>query len=160
MDQYKKLLKEDRWSRVYETTRHPLLLESKFKTDGLSVAFHQLRSDWESWKDSERFAFLNAYRYKPTITADDEKIIEFLMASTDERVQMMIALLSTRHPDKKMVAKFLVARLNSAPEHLPNFLQALTVLGDSDTTSAVHACFRRGWRIHRLSCMERQDKPG
>src|SRR5579872_6612472 len=113
MSSKRKLLQEDRWSRLYQTGRNRVLYASKFRTDRLSVSFDQLRSEWAVWDRSERLSFASAYRYKPEITAQDERIMEFLAKKGDHRVRATIPIFLTRHPNKRFVLRFLLRGLGS-----------------------------------------------
>ena len=137
MNQKRRLIKEDRWSRLYDAGQFGFVFESKFRREGLSFSADQLASEWESWNDSERLRFANAYRQKPEITIDDERILEFLMQHGDGPVRATMAGCLTRHSNKEKVLELLLKELAAGPEFAPNFLHALTVLGDSRAIAAV-----------------------
>jgi hypothetical protein len=140
MKQHKKILKEDRWSRLYETDRYPFVYESKFRTDGISISTDQLTKEWGSWSVSERLSFANAFREKLEITAEDETILEFLMANGDDRVRTTIATSLTRHSNKDAVLEFLIQQLECDLEMAANYLQALTILGNPKALPAIRSC--------------------
>jgi len=126
----KKLVREGRWSRVFEVEPNFFAYESKFEADGLSISVDELSADWNSWEDLEKLDFANAFRSKVEITNSDEKVLEFLMGKGDERVWSTMALCLTRHSNKAMTLDFLLERLNTGSEPKSNFIQALYVLGD------------------------------
>lgn len=135
----KKLVHEDRWSRTYQAGENFYASESKFEADGLSVSVEELSSAWDSWNESERLSFVNAYRSKTHFLPSDEKILEFLMARGDEAVWSTIASsLTLYHSNKKMTLDFLLERLRSGSEPKSNFIQALYVLGDVGTLPSLH----------------------
>jgi len=127
----KNLVHEDRWSRVYNPEPNFYASESKFEADGISVSIEELTSAWDSWNDSERLSFVNAYRVKTQFSKPDEQILEFLMAKGNELVWSTIAgTLSLHHSNKRVVLDFLLQRLRSSSEPKSNFIQALYLLGD------------------------------
>ncbi len=134
----KKLVHEDRWSRVFEVEPNFFAYESKFEADEVSVSVEKLRQEWPSWSDSERLNFACAFRQKPQIAKRDEEIFEFLMSEGDEPVWSTIALRLTRYSDKKVVLDFLLQRLRSGTEPKANFIQALYVLGDTAALPNLH----------------------
>lgn len=135
----KKLVQEDRWSRTYQAGENSYASESKFESDGLSVSVEELSSEWDSWNESERLSFVNAYQAKAQFLDSDEKILEFLMATGDEAVWSTIASsLALHHPNKKMILDFLLEKLRSGSEPKSNFIQALYVLGDVAALPSLH----------------------
>lgn len=134
----KKLVHEDRWSRVFEVEPNFFAYESKFETEEVPVSVEELRQEWPSWNDSEKLNFASAFRQKRQITKRDEKIFEFLMAEGDEPVWSTIALSLTRHSDQKVILNFLLERLRRGTEPKANFIQALYVLGDTAALPSLH----------------------
>ena len=135
----KKLVHEDRWSRTYEAGENFYASESKFEADHLSVSVEELSSAWDSWDESEKISFVNAYRSKAQFVESDERILEFLMAKGDEPVWSTIASsLALHHSNKKMVLEFLLKRLTSGSEPKSNYVQALYVLGDVAALPSLH----------------------
>jgi hypothetical protein len=134
----KKLVHEDRWSRVFEVEPNFFAYESKFEADEVPVSVEQLREEWLSWNDSEKLNFARAFRQKRQIAERDEKILEFLMTEGDEPLWSTIALCLTRHSDRKVILSFLLERLGSGTEPKANFIQALYVLGDIAALPSLH----------------------
>lgn len=126
-----KLVHEGRWSRVFEVEAGFFAYESKFEADGLSISIAELTTEWDSWDGSERIDFANAFSQKPQISKSDEDVLEFLVEKGDEPIWSTMALVLTKHSNKKMVMNFLLERLGSGSEPKANFIQALYVLGDS-----------------------------
>lgn len=127
-----KLIRESKWSRVYEVAPNHQLFESKFQKDGLAVSLEELRGSWKTWTGSEKLDFATAYLSKPEITSEDERILDFLMEQLDERVWMTIAILLPRHSNKKKVLRFLLERLKTSSEPKANFLEGIVALGDPE----------------------------
>jgi hypothetical protein len=134
----RKLVHEDRWSRVFEVEPNFFAYESKLDADDVSVSVEELRREWPSWGDSEKLSFASAFRQKRQIAKRDEEILEFLMAEGNEAVWSTIALCLTRHSDQKVILNFLLERLRSGTEAKANFIQALYVLGDLAALPALH----------------------
>jgi hypothetical protein len=140
----KKLVHEDRWSRTYQAGENFYASESKFEADGLSISVEELSSAWDSWNETEKLSFVNAYRSKTQFVESDEKILEFLMGKGDEPVWSTIAsCLTLNHSNKKMVLDFLLERLRSGSEPKSNFIQALYVLGDLAALPSLHQLYDR-----------------
>lgn len=135
----KKLVHEDRWSRTYEAGENFYASESKFDADGLSVSLEELSSDWDSWNESERLSFVNAYRSKAQFVQTDEKVLEFLVAKGDDPVWSTIAAsLALHHSNKKMVLEFLMERLKRSTEPKSNFILGLCILRDKAALPELH----------------------
>jgi hypothetical protein len=135
----KNLVHEDRWSRVYQPETNFFAYESKFESEGISVTIEEISREWDSWNESERLNFVNAYRSKTQFVESDEKILEFLMAKGGEPAWSTIAsCLSLHHSNKKMVLNFLLERLKSGSEPKSNFIQALYVLGNLAAVPSLH----------------------
>ena len=108
-----KLVKEDRWSRVFKERDDVLTFKSKFDTDGLSILLNELESEWKTWDQGEKLSFVSAFTRKPEFSTDDEFILEFLMKEGDGETWTMLALSLRFHSNKKMVVQFLTERVNS-----------------------------------------------
>lgn len=135
----KKLVHEDRWSRTYQADANFFASESKFEADNLSISVGELAAGWDSWNESEKLSFVNAYRSKTQFGESDEKILEFLMSKGDEPVWSTIASSFALHySNKKVVLEFQLERLKSASEPKSNFIQALYVLGDAAALPSLH----------------------
>jgi hypothetical protein len=139
----KKLIREDRWFKVFEMQPSVQARVSKFMTREADIRETELKEEWVSWRESERLTFAQAFSAKPEITQEDERILEFMMHSTDERVWASVASCLTRHSNKEMVLSFLTERLRSGAESKANFLQALSMLGDREAIPAVKALHDR-----------------
>ena len=143
MNHKRELVKEDRWSRVYQSDQSAYAYESKFANEETSLTALQLALEWASWDDSERLRFANAYRVKPQVTADDERILEHLMLEGDRRVRATVASFLTCHSNKELVLELLLKELLGEPEFAPNFLNALAILGDYRAVPAVREFLER-----------------
>lgn len=129
------IISEDRWSRVQRVNKDTRQYVSKFENNEVSIPAETLKGEWDSWSELDRLSFAMAYRFKPDILPEDEKILDFLMASGDERVWAAIATCLLRHSDQSKVKNFLLKRLQSSPEPRMNFIQALSLIGGSQVVS-------------------------
>jgi hypothetical protein len=127
----KKVLREEKWSRVYEADDGSAVQVSKFVTDDIEVSEAALRSEWGSWSESDRLAFAHAFGRKPTFSTEDERVLDFLMGVPDERVHTSIAVALTRHSQKGRILNFLVKCLQLSNEPKANYAHALGLLGDT-----------------------------
>jgi hypothetical protein len=134
----KKLVHEDRWSRVFEVEPNLFAYESKFEADEVSVSVDKLRQEWPSWNDSEKLSFARAFRQKQQVAKGDEELLEFLMAEGNEPVWSTMALFLTRYSNRRVILGFLLKRLCSGTEPKANFIQALYVLGDAAALPSLH----------------------
>jgi hypothetical protein len=126
----RKLVKEDRWSRIFEEESNNLTIESKFDTDGLSISSGDLEKDWKGWDQAERISFVGAFTGKPQFSIEDESILEFLMRNGNSQTWLMLALSLRFHSNKQMVIEFLMEQMKSDFRPKANFEQALGVIGD------------------------------
>ena len=133
----KKLIRENRWFKVFEMQAGVQARVSKFMTDELTIRATELKDEWVSWSESERLAFAQAFSVKREITREDEEILDFIIHNGDELLWSSIASCLTRHSNKKMVLRFLTDRLSSRLESRANFLHALSMLGDREAIPAV-----------------------
>lgn len=125
----RKVLSEDRWTRVYETEDGPVNV-SKFVTDETQLSESLVKQQWDSWAESEKIAFAHAFSQKPTFSLEDERILGFLIDVGSERVWASVAGGLPRHSDRNRILKFLMDRLKSGSEPKANYASALAALGD------------------------------
>lgn len=125
------LIEETEWVRVYRVPPNTLRYESKFLTDGLEISADSLQRRWKTWTPSEQLDFANAYRAKPSLTTEDQKILAFLMEAGSELIWGAIALLLPRCSDRKRALSFLLERLAAAGACSGNYYQALERMGDA-----------------------------
>lgn len=123
------LLRESRWARTYRFGGGTLF-ESKFDWDEAEISREEIERLWSNLSPAERLEFSTAYGFKPKVTAEDEKVLDFLMEAGDENVCGMIALLLTRHSNRERVVNFLLERATSPSPLAANYYQALEVIGD------------------------------
>ena len=93
-----KVISETRWARTYELPSAGPVYASKFLTDDITISLDTLANEWESWSDRERLEFAKAFKFKPHLSAEDIRILSFLMAKGDERTLVSIASLLPKHP--------------------------------------------------------------
>jgi hypothetical protein len=81
--------------------------------------------------------FAQAFGHKRILTGEDEKVLNFLMGQGEEKVSASVALLITKHSDKKRAERFLIDCLAAFPHNRTNFLQALSFLVAPESASPV-----------------------
>src|SRR5262249_14781711 len=123
----RKLISESSWLRTYKIGPNDLLYESKFLFDNLEIDAESFIATWTRLSPRERWEFGTAYQGKPQITADDEKILTFLMTESGRSLWQDIPILLTRHSDRQRVVQFLEARIKE-DEPKANYLQALQLM--------------------------------
>lgn len=126
----KKLLVDEKWSRIYETDDGIPIRVSKFVTDRIEVSLEAVKKDWSSWLDSERFAFVRAFARKRAFSPEDEGILSFLIDLRDERILESIAISVSRLSNQERAYEFLIAWLRSSRGPKANYAHALGLLGD------------------------------
>jgi hypothetical protein len=124
------LFRESRWLRVYKLGSNHFRSESKFRSDGLQVSADSIIGQWSSLSLDEQIEFSNAYRRKPSLTSEDERILNFLMEVGPPGVWVNIALLLCRHPDRERVFRFLASRAGEDQDHRANFYSGLETFND------------------------------
>ena len=139
----KKLIRENRWFKIFEMEPGVEARVSKFMTGEAAISETALQAEWALWGESEQLVFAQAFGVKSEITQEDERILEFMMRSRDERLLASIARCLTRHSNRKMVLSFLIERLQSDGESKANFLDALSKLGDREAIPKVRALHDR-----------------
>lgn len=139
----KKVLKDQKWSRVYEADDGSAVRVSKFLTDQIRVLEVEIRNEWGLWSESERLSFAHAFSQKPAFSSEDERVLDFLMDAADERIGASIAVGLTRHSQRKRVLNFLLGRLESVSESKSNYTHALSILGDVGAIPALKALHDR-----------------
>lgn len=126
-----RLIKETRWSRVYERDDGSRSIRSRFNMDGLSVTCDELQRMWSQWDERERLDFAQAFSEKANFSDDDRKSLEFLMTIGSDIVASAIAIEYAACPSKTAAFDLIVARLrNSKNVPRSNFFQALGRLAD------------------------------
>src|SRR5258708_8640607 len=88
-------VKETEWARVFATGPKSSYHESKFLIDGLQLSFAAFQARWNTMSSEERLDFASAYGAKPDFTAEDEKILDLIIAQGGEsacspHAQMML----------------------------------------------------------------------
>jgi hypothetical protein len=143
MNQELELLKETEWSRFYRVGSNGIRRESKFMTDHLEVNAEQLIRRWVKLPTSERHDFAQAFRGKRQLSADDERLLEFLMQEGDEIIWATIAVMLVRHRNRELVIKFLMERIVESPSPKANFYQAAELIGDLRFAEVLEKEFRK-----------------
>ena len=130
-----RIQREEEWYRVYSSATYPRIYESKFATGEASITVAELQSRWQGWNEGEQVQFAQAFSRKPTLSGEDERVLDFLMEQHGEMVSSSIATLVARHPDKKRAARFVTDCLRAYPKTRGNFLLALANLAAPETAS-------------------------
>jgi hypothetical protein len=125
----RQLISDTEWSRTYVIGEKQRLFESKFVTEGKQVRFSEFLNLWSRWSDAEKFDFASAFRLKPSMTVQDERIIDYLLSNDDQRIWVIVSRMLTRHSDRGKALHLLENCLFRASE-VPkgNFIQALAFL--------------------------------
>ena len=84
-----KLISESAWLRIYELAPNNSRYESKFLTDGLEINAARFFEAWPNFSRHERWEFAMAYGSKPTMTVEDEKILNYLMGETGRDIMVV-----------------------------------------------------------------------
>jgi hypothetical protein len=126
----KQLIRESAWMRVYRLGESEFYHESKFVADRLEVKADEFERNWPKYTAQERRDFAEAYSAKPRLSGDDHQILRYLMEKGTEETWGWIALRLTELPEKERVLDFLLVRIETNSGNLPNYVQALEVLGD------------------------------
>jgi hypothetical protein len=136
------LLEEEEWYRVYTSSPHPRIYESKFATGEARISLAELQARWPGWNEGERVQFAQAFTWKPALTSEDEQILDFLMQEDGEMISTSIATLVAKLPDKKRAARFLVEGLKAFRETRSNFIMALGDLAAPETADDLSPVFQ------------------
>lgn len=129
-----KVLREDRWYRVYQTEDGIPVTVSKFITDKIPLTEASLRDEWSSWAPSERVLFAQAFAQKSSFAAEDLPILDFLIAANDPAyIQVVIAPALPRYSDRDSAVALLLARLESDREPQTNAITALLKIAATDS---------------------------
>ena len=138
-----KLVRETEWNRVYESEAGVRLHESKFLVDGLGVSLEQVTSRWSTFSEVERLDFANAFGAKPNVSAEDERILDYLMEVGDSYTWMAIAPLLPRHRNRERVLEFLLNRIREEGKDNANFFQALRMIRDRRAVAGLRTAYER-----------------
>jgi hypothetical protein len=136
-----KLMNETQWSRTYQVGQKDFYRESKFLSDGLQIPADDIIQRWATLTLSERHDFASAFRAKPTLTANDETILTFLMQVGDEIVWRTICVMLCRHSNREIVKEFVITRLKTSSGNRANYYQAAENIRDTDLVSILECQF-------------------
>ena len=137
-----RLLKDEEWCRVYSSSTHPRIYESKFATGEASISLPELQSRWQGWNEGEQVQFAQAFSWKRALSREDENVLGFLMRQDAEMISTSIATLVPKLSDKKAAARFLVDCLRTFREIRANFLMALGDLAAPETAPDLYLVFQ------------------
>ncbi len=120
----RKLVRETEWERVYESDVGVRMHESKFLADGIKVSAEFIIGRWRDFSMAEKVEFANAFSAKNEVSAEDERILDYLMEAGDSYTWMAIASLLPYHRNRERALEFLLRRVGEEGEDKANFFQA------------------------------------
>lgn len=135
-------IRETEWTRTFEWGESTVI-ESKFMIDGLEIPAHLLKKKWPRLAPSEKLDFVMAYMSKPSLTDEDEQILDYLMGVNEPDVWIGIAVLLPQHSNRDRVLTFLQDRLTEDLPNRSNYFQALELMSDKRALPALRAAFDR-----------------
>jgi hypothetical protein len=116
---------------------------SRFLRNDFSVSRRLLEEKWHLWTNEERLRFAGAFSARGELRHDDQGLLDFLMENGTPQIWMTIALLVSKHKDKDYALKFLLERVKEGVAPLANYYQALEMLVDSRSASALEEALSR-----------------
>src|ERR1700727_2203358 len=123
-----KLISESAWLRIYELAPNNSRYESKFLTDGLEINAARFFEAWPNFSRHERWEFAMAYGSKPTMTVEDEKILNYLMGEAGRDIWWSLPMILVRYPDRARVLQFLQDRIEEANTSKANYYQVVGLM--------------------------------
>lgn len=132
-----RVIEEKEWYRHYTSPKYPSIYESKFATGEATITLAELRRSWPGWNDGERVQFAQAFKWKPSLTREDEQILDFLMRQGGEMLSSSIATMVAKLRDRKRAGDFLTDCLRAFPNTRGNFLCALADLAAPEATPSL-----------------------
>jgi hypothetical protein len=134
-------VQDSEWETLHKLKNGSLQFVSKFLVSGLAISSETLRSRWDTFSTDEKYAFARAYSAKPSLTAADDEILNFLMENGDSVIWISIAPLLTRHQDRDRVLSFLLDNIHDLQGPKANFFQAIESLGDVRAVSTLRLIY-------------------
>jgi hypothetical protein len=135
-----KPVSETKWTRIYRRGDR-LIHESKFERDGLEVSVELVKNSWAGLSVGEKLDFAQAFSAKNEISAEDQRILDFLMNAGDLTIWATIARLLPRHGDRERTLGFLLKRIQEGSHHRANFFHALGLMKDKRAVPALRAAY-------------------
>jgi hypothetical protein len=129
--QQRELIRETEWSREYRVGPQSFSFESKFLKDGLEVSATAVRDRWPEWSLPEQLDFTKAFILKPSLTAEDQLILAYLLEADSDVILDTVAHLLPRYADRERAFSFLLGRLRSDKRCVGNYYQALESMEDA-----------------------------
>src|SRR5581483_8732494 len=117
--------------------------ESKFLDVGFALDADDLKGRWASMTSSQRHDFALAFQCKGHLSANDEKIVSFLMHAGERIIWRTIARLLAMHSDREQVVTFLLDRVRDPLETRANYYEAIEVIRDNRSISVLQDQFER-----------------
>lgn len=139
-DRNAKPIKETEWTRVYRAG-DAFVHVSKFLEGGLQVSADSIRARWPTFSFQEKLDFAQAFSAGGKATAEDERILDFLMEAGDFHIWDAIALRLRHHRDKDRVLAFLLERIKEKGEYKANFFQAIGLMKNERAVRALRAAY-------------------
>jgi hypothetical protein len=131
----KGLVRESKWVRIYAAKPNVWIQTAKFLENGLGLTADEFEKMWAGLPLQEKLDLCAAYSAKPTISAEDERVLNIVMEKGDDVTWNNIVSTLTRHGDKERVTAFVRTRIEKQSPPLANFYQAVETLGDAQ---AIH----------------------
>lgn len=139
----KKLLNETPWSKTYVNPDGMRIYESKLKIEGTSVDPALIQEKWSEWTQSERFDLSKALAAKTVLSAEDERVLQFLIQTDEDVIASTVANAVGRLRDRGVAITLLLTRMSSCKEPRANFYQVLSKFQDARVRAALSAEYTR-----------------
>lgn len=139
----RELVRESEWSREYRIGPNTYFFESKFQADGLQIFAAVLRRKWADMSDEDRIDFANAFASKPTLTAEDQEILAFLMEASTEPIWGTIAPHLAGYNDHEFALGFLLKHALFESPMLANYYMAFSFMRDERAIPLLQQHFNR-----------------
>jgi hypothetical protein len=123
-------VRESEWLRVRRVTPDLLEQTSRFLEPGFELKASGFEERWNTLSAQEQLDLCTAYHAKPTLSADDETILKFIMAHGNDLVWSSVVSVLTRLPSRYLVSEFVKSRIEKQREPLANFYHAAEILAD------------------------------
>ena len=147
----RELIRETEWSREYRVGPQSFSFESKFLKDGLEVSAAAVRDRWPGWSLPEQLDFVNAFILKPSLTAEDQSILAYLLEADSDLILDTVAHLLPRYADRERAFSFLLERLESEKRCVGNYYQALEAMEEAIQDARAVPALRRRYERYRQS---------
>src|SRR5689334_19327820 len=149
--QQRGLIRETEWSREYRVGPQSFSFESKILKDGMEISAAMVRDRWPVWSLLEQLDFVNAFILKPSLTAEDQSILAYLLEADSDVILDTVAHLLPRSTDRVHAFSFLIERLQSEKRCVGNYYQALEAMDEAIQDTRAVAALRQRYERYRQS---------